>query len=110
MGLELLSFIIISLVLFVVQLGLFLSLPYRLQAFIAGNVLLGTSINWTFSGLILHFTGAGTFVGLCNLCGSLFLAVALWAYKHMKGIKEVKIVIKRIFPTVVIVYTDGTEG
>ena len=109
MGIELLSFLIVSLILFVVQLGLFLSLPDRLQACIAGNVLLGTTINWTFSGLILHFTGMGTFVGLCNLCGSVFLAVALWVYKRRKGIKEVKIVIKRLIPKMVIVYTDGTE-
>lgn len=109
MGLEMISFIIVSIVLAIVQIGMFFSFPYSVRAVMCGIPVLSVALNWAASSVILLFTGAGTFVGIANMAASLIFAVQLLLYKAIKGIKEIKLVIKGLKPKIVVVYFNGEE-
>ena len=74
-------FIVYTIVLLIVQICLFISLPKILQKIIAFSILGGTIINFIFSYYILYFVGQGNTIGCANLCASVLFSVFL-IYKH----------------------------
>lgn len=79
-------FIVYTIVLLVVQVCLFLSLPKILQKIITFSILGGTIVNFIFSYYILYFVGQGNTIGCANLCASiLFSAVLVYKRKELYG-------------------------
>ena len=114
MSIDLLSFTITSVSLAIVQMGIFFSLPEKMRYIMAGVPILGVILNWAFSSIILLFTGAGTFVGISNMVGSLLFAGQILAYKKVKKIdtvyygfdKKMK-GIKKYIPTLIVKYEEN---
>jgi len=114
MSIDLLSFTITSVSLAIVQMGIFFSLPEKMRYIMAGVPILGVILNWAFSSIILLFTGAGTFVGISNMVGSLLFAGQILAYKKVKKIDTVyygfdkkRKGIKKYIPTLIVKYEEN---
>lgn len=72
----------LTVIMAIVQISMFKSLPNVLKKLFASLMLLAVIVNFIFSSVILSFTSAGLFAGLSNLAGSVIFGIYLVAYKN----------------------------
>lgn len=84
--------LVLILIMAVVQIAIFLSLPKWLKRLFASVLLLGVFINFMLSGIILVFTSAGLLAGTGNLGGSVIFGIFLEVYRRKRGIERPRLV------------------
>jgi hypothetical protein len=72
----------LTVIMAIVQISIFKSLPNMFRKFFASLLLLAVICNFLLSGLILLFTAQGFLAGVSNLGGSVIFGIYLVAYKN----------------------------
>lgn len=82
-------FIVLTLIMGLIQVAIFKSLPKFLKNILSLNIFMGMLVNFLLSGVILFFTGVGNLVGFLNLAGSVLFGIWLGFYRKHHGINKI---------------------
>ena len=80
----------VSLLLGIVQISIFKSLPQPIKYYSSYYTFFGVLMNFGLSSVVLLFTGIGAIAGISNLAGSVLVGLYLLSYKTKHRLYVVK--------------------